>query len=483
MQLVATAVVVSAMRVLRSRPCAALLAAGTLALTAIPVARAETSYDPSFGVDGSIMLAQLRGVAGQVTQTCEVGGGRLLVAGRFGPNATGRPVPWRVGQQLATTAISLRPAQRLSNGTATVAWRRQKVPAGELVVTQDFDNRGGFAYVTRSTRPSRRTKLRIFRIRGDGHRDVTFGRRGVVELTLAGLTAARPPLRVTALPGGKVQLLAQTADRLSVLRITGRGTPDTAWGVKGVVELPAVRRTGFAPLDPLEAATPTPDGGLLLAAAGLPGTPATGGALGVLRLDPKGVVLSGWADHGFWRPPAAGAPVGVRAGYDSTGQTLLTAIRHGGDFAVLWADSAATPDGGDSDLKLAHVDARSGVTTLFNSDAGLWSLGGDDSHPDAAPWLLRASPAGVVEAHAQSSYAGLGAVLSGRAARYSDDALLPQRRLALHDPGFTAEAFAIDPRSARRLYICGSLGTTGDAARNPADRNQRRVVAVRRVRL
>lgn len=464
-----------------SRSALSACAACALVLGSAAVAEAETTYDPSFGVDGTIVLPQIRGVVGQVTQTCDVSRSRLNIAGRFGSNAAGYPGPWKAGQQLATTSISLSPKQGLSRGVARVQWRKQKIPTGQIVMDSDFDSQGGFAYVTRPTKRSLRQQLKIFRVLLNGHRDERFGRRGFISVTIAGLTAENPPLRVIALPGSKVQLMAQTADTLVILRYTGRGKPDTSWGNSGVVELPAAKHNGYAPLDPIEAATTTPDGGLLVAAGSAPGQPSSG-VLGVLKLDAKGAVATSWADQGFWRPPAPGKPVRVDVPYNSVGQTLLTSIRAGGGYAVLYADSADTATGDYSDIKLAYVDDKTGVTTLFNSDAGFWSLDADANVPDAAPWLLRESASGTIAAFAQSSYIREGGLLAGRATRFSADAELPIKKLNLRDPGFAAESFAVDPK-AKDLYFCGSLGSTSSKAKNAARRDQRKTVAVRRAKL
>ncbi|MBI2691044.1 MAG: hypothetical protein HYX29_03760 [Solirubrobacterales bacterium] len=465
-----------------ARLSTAITIAAALVLCAGAVAQASTKFDTSYQNAGTLQLPTIKGLYGQVTQTCDVSGKNLNIAGRFGFNNPGLPGPWSTDQQLATTAIKLRPRQNMMLGIAEVSWRKQRIPTGQIVLAEDFDSQGGFAYVTRSQRKSLRGDLKLFRVLPNGRRDAKFGNKGYISITIAGFDRLQPlGFRVIALPGSKVAVLAQTASKQLVLRYLRTGKPDTDWGAKGIVELPAPAAYGGTPLTAVDSATMTPDGGMLISANSLPGNP-TSGVLGVLKLTRNGKPDPKWARSGYWTPPAAGKPKRITSGYTTPGQTLITSIRKSGDYAVLYADAANTEVGVASELKLAYVDKDSGVTTLFNEKAGYYSNGGDGGFPDANPWILRESSAGTIFAHAQSFYGSPGGTLLGEAARFSADADQQVTQQDLSNAGFATGDFAVDP-ATKFLYFCGSIGVTSTKTKDARKREQRKTVAVRRIKL
>jgi hypothetical protein len=468
------------------RPFARLSTAVSIAaafvLLAAAVAQGATKWDTSYQNAGTLQLPTIKGLYGQVTQTCEVSGKNLNIAGRFGYNQPGLPGPWTTEQQLATTSIKLRPRQNMMLGIAEVSWRKQRIPTGQIVLGEGFDSDGGFAYVTRSQRKSLRDQLKLFRILPSGRRDAKFGNRGYISITVKGFDASRPAgFKVIALPKGKVLLIAQTADTQVLLRYAKDGKPDGSWGNKGVVELAAPSYYGGTPLKAVDSATTTPDGGLLISANSLPGKTSSG-VLGVLRLTAAGRPDTKWAKDGYWTPPAANKPKRITSAYTITGQTLLTSIRKSGDFAVLYADAADTDVGVASELKLAYVDKDSGVTTLFNEKAGYYSNGGDGGFPDAQPWILSETSAGTEFAHADSFYDGPGGTFIGESARFTADSDQQASSQTLSNDGFATGDFAVDP-AAKFLYFCGSLGVTSAKTKDAKKRSQRKTVAVRRIKL
>jgi hypothetical protein len=157
-------------------------------------------------------------------------------------------------------------------------------------------------------------------------------------------------------------------------------------------------------------------------------------------------------------------------------------VRKNGDYAILYADGATTDTGTFSELKLAYVDKDSGVTTLFNEKAGFYANGGDGGFPDASPWILRESSAGTVFAHADSYYEGPGGTFRGESARFTADSDQQAASAELNNTGFATGDFAVDP-AAKYLYFCGSLGVTSSKTKDIKKREQRKTVAVRRVKL
>ncbi|MGH2958943.1 MAG: hypothetical protein ACRDKE_05015, partial [Solirubrobacterales bacterium] len=324
--------------------------------------------------------------------------------------------------------------------------------------------------------------LTLFRILPTGRRDAKFGNRGFVSITVSGFDKVQPiGFRVIALPDSKVAVIAQTATKQVLLRYLKTGKPDTTWGAKGVVELAAPTWYDGVPLDLVDSATMTPDGGMLISANSLPGKPSSG-VLGVLKLTSSGKPDSKWANDGYWIPPVAGKPKRITTPYTVLGQSLMTSIRKNGDYAVLYADAASNELGVASELKLAYVDEDSGVTTLFNEKAGYYSNGGDGGFPDANPWILRESSAGTIFAHAQSFYDSPGGTFLGEAARFSADANQQASEQDLSNAGFATGDFAVDP-ATKFLYFCGSLGVTSTKTKDAAKREQRKTVAVRRIKL
>jgi len=465
-----------------ARLSTAITIAATLVLCAGSTAHAATKFDTSYQNAGTLQIPTIKGLYGQVTQTCDVSGKNLNIAGRFGFNQPGKPGPWTTDQQLATTSIRIRPRQKMMLGIAEVSWRKQRIPTGQVVIGEDFDSQGGFAYVTRSQRKSLRSKLKLFRVLPSGRRDAKFGKRGYITIKIDGFDRLQPAgFRVIALPGSKVAVLAQTATKQVLLRFLRTGKPDTKWGNKGVVELAAPVTAGATPLKAVDSATMTPDGGMLISANNLPDKPASG-VLGVVKLTSRGKPDTRWAKGGFWTPPVPGKPKRITSTYTIIGQSLMTSVRKGGDFAVLYADGASTDVGVASELKLAYVDKDSGVTTLFNEKAGYYSDGGDGGVPDSNPWVLRESSAGTVFAHARSFYGNPGGTLLGESARFSTDADQQVGEEEVSTTGFATGAFAVDP-ATRNLYFCGSRGVTSSKTKDAKKRNQRKTVAVRRIKL
>jgi hypothetical protein len=460
----------------------ALTIAAACSLCAAAWAQADTKYDTSYANGGTLLLPTISGLYGQVPQVCEISGNHLKVAGRFGTYAPGLPGLWGTEQKLATTSIRLRPRQPMMLGIAEVRWHKQTIPTGQIVLGKDFDEDGAFAYVTRSQKKSLRTKLKLFRVLASGRRNAHFGHNGYISITIPGFDQLRPEaFRVIALKSGKVLVLAQTKDTQVLLRYTSAGKPDTTWGNSGVVELAAPTMYFGTPLETLDSATPTPDGGLLISANNLPGK-ASSGVLGVLKLTVHGKPDVEWADKGYWRAPTARPPSSSSKPYTATGQTLLTSIRKNNDFAVLYADATDGGEGTSSDLKLAYVDADSGVTTLYNEKAGSYFNGGDGGFPDANPWLLVESKSGTIFAHAQSFYENPGGTFLGEAARFSADADQQAATSKINNSGFATGAFTTDPRSTD-LYFCGAQGVTSVKTRDADKREQRKAIALRRLAL
>lgn len=449
------------------------------ALAAPAWAGAATKYDTSYQNGGMLLLPSLRGVYGQVAQSCQVTGKKLSIAGRFGPSSqTGG---WRSDHRLGIAAVSLRPRQPMTLGVADVRWHMQRVPTRHVVLDQSFADDGSFAYVTRSPRKSQASRLKLFRVDATGARAKSFGHKGYISVTVAGLgSGRRAKVRVFSLAAGKVLLLAETSDTQVLLRYTRTGRPDQTWGNGGVVELAAPSFGSITGLRAVDSATVTDAGGLLLSANGAPGKPASTEA-GLLKLTAAGRVDTKWSDGGFWLPPA---PKGT-IDFTVSRQTLLTSLRKGGDFAALYTDGRPGSSSRSVTFGLAYIDKASGVTTLFNDKAGNYSGAGpndDSGTPDAEPWILARSSAGTIFAHAEGWYENPGGTFRGEATRFSADADQPEATAAISNPGFATGDFAVDP-AAKYLYFCGSYGTTSKNAKDPAKRSQRRAVAVKRVAL
>lgn len=468
------------------RPLARLSTAVTIAaalvLCSVSVATAaRAKFDTSYQNGGTLMLPQQRGVYGQVVQTCEVSGNRLNVAGRFGPNAPGIPFQWSTSQSLATASVKIRPRQPMMLGIAEVSWKKQRIPTRHVVRAQDYDEAGGFAYITRSALKSQYTKLKLFRVLPGGRRNAKFGNRGFISITIADLTGRYPDLRVIALGGGEVIVLARTDKAEYVMRFTKTGAADKTWGTDGVVKLDAPKPyPDLYALKATDSATALPGGGLLISASNLPGQPSTG-KLGILKLTRLGKPDANWGKSGFWTPPAAIAPKNSATPYSTTGQSILTSIRKNGDYAILYVDGVSLDGGSRSELKLAYVDEDSGVTTLFNDDVGTYSNAGDGGDPDSNPWALGESNDGTVFATAFSEYTGAGAA-RGQLTRFSASANQQVKDLTLSSAGFPVDAFAIDPKS-KFVYACGSMGSTSSKTKIVANRDQRKTIAIRRVGL
>jgi hypothetical protein len=465
-----------------ARLSTAVTIAAALVLCAGSTALAATKFDTSYQNAGTLQLPTIKGVYGQVTQTCDVSGKNLNIAGRFGYNQPGLPGPWTTDQQLATSSIKIRPRQNMMLGIAEVSWRKQRIPTGQVVIGEDFDSQGGFAYVTRSQRKSLRSELKLFRVLPSGRRDAKFGNRGYISIKIDGFDRLQPAgFRVIALPGSKVAVLAQTSTKQVLLRFLKTGRPDTKWGSKGVVELAAPSSAGATPLKAVDSATMTPDGGMLISANNVPGKPSNG-VLGVVKLTSGGKPDTNWAKDGFWMPPVPGKPKRITSAYTIIGQSLLTSVRKSGDFAVLYADGASTEVGTAAELKLAYVDKDSGVTTLFNEKAGYYSDGGDGGIPDSNPWILRESSSGTIFAHARGFYGNPGGTFLGESARFSADADQQVADEELSATGFATGDFAVDPAN-KYLYFCGSIGVTSSKTKDAKKRNQRKTIAVRRIKL
>lgn len=451
------------------------------ALAAPTTAGAATKYDTSYQNGGMLQLPQLRGVYGQVAQSCEVTGKNLSIAGRFGRNDAGLPTTWRSDQRLGITAVKVRTRQPMMLGIAEVSWKMQRIPTGHVVLGQDFADDGSFAYATRSQRSGQRSKLKLFRVAADGSRIKTFGRNGYVSITIPGFTKSRPiGFRVIALPRTEVLVIAQTADTQVLLRYTRTGRPDRTWGESGVVELNAPATIPIYPLPDVDSATVTPEGGLLIAANAPPGQTALP-ERGVLKLTAAGNVATNWAKNGFWTPPASTATKPADSLSYFERQTYLIANRKGGGYAVLYGNLSQSESSVESSLSLAYVDKSSGVTTLFNdTDAG-YSAGGDGGFPDSEPWILAPSSSGPILSLTRGYFSNPGGSF-GWTTRFSPDADQPAKRVVFNEKGFAASALAVDP-AAKFLYLCGGFGVTSSTASDAAKRSQRKSIAIKRIAL
>lgn len=447
-------------------------------------AGAATKYDTSYQNGGMLLLPSVSGIYGQVTQSCQVTGKNLSIAGRFGYNQPSLPTAWKTTQKLGITAVSVRTRQPMTLGVANVRWKMQRIPTGHVVLGEAFGQDGSFAYVTRSNRKSQRTKLKLFRVSASGSRVKTFGHNGYISITVPGFDALRPAgFRVFVGASGRVTLIAQTATTQVILRYNVKGRPEETFGKSGVVELAAPTTFPGTPLNAADSAVLTPEDGLLLAANNAPGKPAQS-TLGILKLTTAGNVAATWGTAGLWTPPAPKGVSTTGAAYNVIGQTLLTSNRKGGGYAFLYADAAtgAGEAGTTSDLKLAYVDKTSGVTTVANELASTYNNGGDGGFPDAEPWKLGLAKAGTIFAKAQSFYDSPGGTRFGDAARFSADAAKALTARQISNSGFAAGDFAVDPAS-NYLYFCGSYGVTSAKAKDAARREQRKMVAVKRVAL
>jgi hypothetical protein len=452
-------------------------------LCAASWAGAATNYDTSFQNGGTLLLPQVSGEYGQVAQSCSVSGDHLNIAGRFGFDSRNPYGLWSDSQKLAVTSIKIRPRQPMMLGIASVHWQAQRIPTRHVVLGQSFDNDGGFAYATRSQAKPLRTKLKLFRVLPSGRRNPKFGHSGYISFTVPGFDSTRPVgFRVIALPAGNVFAIAQTSDSQYVLRFTRTGAADPAWGKDGVVKLVAPKSTFLVPglPGPVESASVTPEGGLLITADNAPGK-TSNGTRGLLKLTAAGNVASSWATDGYWTPPAPKPSFGQTAAGTAIGRAVLAANRSGG-YAVLYTDIESFDGSSTSHLRLAYVDGTSGVTTLFNDEVGRYSAGGDGGTPDAQPWVLGPSSAGPIFARAESNFMDPDGT-SLEAARYTTDTERAAARASFSAPDFAANALAVD-HGSKNLYLCGSFGTTSKrASLVDAKREQRRAVAVRRVKL
>lgn len=442
-------------------------------------AGAATKYDTSYQNGGTLLLPAIKGIYGQVAQTCEVAGKSLHVAGRFGYNGISAPSGWSKRQSLAVTSVRVASRQPMTLGVARVKWKKQRIPTGHTVLSSDFDTAGGFAYITSAYRKAdRKNRIVLFRVAPNGRRVSSFGRNGYVTITDSeSASFSNSNLRVIALANGKVLLLAQSKKAQVLMRLTAKGKADSSWGSGGVVELPLPKALPYLPVDSLDSASVTADGGVLIAASGTPTNPQPT-KLGVLKLTASGKVASGWADNGFWTPPVPK----VASVYSSVGLSLLTTERKGGDLSVLYGDVSEVELGSEFDLKVAYVDEETGVTTSSSESLGTYYNGGDDGFPDGAPWLLGASSGGPIFALVASYYENPGGSFRGEAVRLGQSNATLETRRGINNTGFATGAFATDPAS-KYLYFCGTFGSTSKKAKNPLMRAQRKNVAIRRMAL
>lgn len=446
-----------------------------IALIALPApAGATTKFDSSYQNGGMLLLPAIKGVYGQNTRTCVVAGKRLYIAGAFGSlNVNG-------GTALATTSVSIQPRQPMTLGVANVRWKKQRVPSKSSIQSSDYDTSGGFAYVTSPDRQPKTgaDRVTIFRIAKTGNRVKSFGRNGYVTVSLPRTSSKDSPYtRVIALPKGKVFLLTQSKAGLVVRKFTSRGKLDSTWGSEGVATLATPAAFEGTPLGPLDAASETSDGGLLVPASGTPTAPQPN-VLGLIKLTGAGEIDSSWANAGLWTPPLPAAP----PTYDINGRTLLTAEEPGGTYAIVYADAMNEDLGIDSSLKLIRVDAKTGKLNSAVHGVGDYYNGGDDGFPDADPWALTATQRGAVFAFAASFYTRVGGSFRGAITEISAKPKSPIIRRDVNNSGFATGAFAADPAQPF-VYLCGSYGLTSSRMRDDVKRDQRKNVAIRRVKL
>lgn len=444
------------------------------ALIAPSAAGAATKYDTSYQNGGMLLLPAIKGVYGQNARTCAVSGKRLYVAGAFGSlNANGRTA-------LATTSVSVQPRQPMTLGVANVRWKKQRIPSKSTIDSSDYDTSGGFAYLTspEAQPKSGADKLTIFRIAKTGNRVKSFGRNGYVTVSIP-RTSSKDSLylRVIALPKGKVFLLTQDKSGLVVRKFTSRGKLDSTWGKEGITTLPTPAAFEGTPLSPLDAASETSDGGLFIPASGTPTAPQPN-VLGLIKLTGAGEVDSTWANAGLWTPPLPAAP----PTYDINGRTLLTAEEPGGSLAVVYADAMNEDLGIDSSLKLIRVDVKTGMINSAIHGVGDYYNGGDTGFPDAEPWSLAATARGAVFSFAASDYERPGGSFRGAITEISAKAHSPIIRRGINNSGFATGAFAADPAQPY-VYLCGSYGLTSSRTSSAVNRNQRKNVAIKRIKL
>lgn len=459
------------MNVLIARLTLVLSIAAACAACFTGAAGAAAQVDPGGQGLDLTLLPRVHGVTGQVAGNCDIDVNKLHVSGRFGPNTPTLPTIWNPGQKLGVASVPLKKLASNQLGVAKVSWRMQPVSSRSRVIAQDFDDGGGFTYVTQPVARSRASRLTVFRVLPNGGRRANFGDRGVLHATVDGLkNVPRLGVRAIAQYGGGVLLIAQAGDKLVLRKYRASGRPDPRWGANGEVSLRARDHGVVIPPRIVDSAAPLPDGGLLIAAYGAPGR-APSSTLGVLRLTNRGVARESWADKGFWTPPAAAA---------GTQQlSLLAAPTRMNGFAIAYANYTDDPQlaGIRFSLRVAMV-SRTGGRTTSDAAAGEYFNGGDAGFPDATPWSLGESKSGVTFVHADSYFNWDTGTVFGAATRLSPTTGQPAASIALDGLGLATSAVATDP-ARENLYLCGADGLTSQDKATA----QRKRVAIGRLTL
>lgn len=431
-----------------------------LAPSASAMSIAAPDFDTKFGGSGTLRLPKF-GSSGALVRTCEVTGGHLRFAGVFGPYNADVPEKWQRGQRFATTAVRISSKQKTRRGVARVVWRSQPVPAGEVLSGSDFDSRGRLAFATRNEDAvAKRELVHVFRRSSAGKAITGFGTRGRATVQIPGFTqkryaakSASYDFRVIALDNGGVLLLVQTVDKQVAIRLDAAGRPDQSWGTGGRVELPIPAQNWQVwSLKSFDAASVTPDGGLLLASSPAPDAPLQAG-IGLLRLAADGTPLSSWGSDGFWAAPAS-----LQDSLTYPGRVMKTHVTAGGDIAVLYGEGRREDDDTISEfgLRIAYVSGAAGTTKSAPTSFATYVYGGDSQDWSAEPWLLGELAGGTAFASVRSVFGGRPGSFLGGAGQFSkaDASQRGWKQLGFHK--FGVGAFAADP-ATNKLYLCGGV--------------------------
>jgi hypothetical protein len=473
---------------------------GVLAVSTASAASTKPNFDAKFGRGGTLNLQTYSGKSGSLTQTCEVSGGRLRIAARFGRYAP-ELARWTSSHVLATATVNLRRLSRLNytNGTARIKWTRQTVPAKESVIGSDYGAGGDFVYATEDLATSGKLEtVNVFRVGANTKRVKSFGDGGRASVTLPGFLGPGmhtvgedehfeyTAFRVIAMKDSGVLVLAQAGDKNLLVRLDARGEPDSSWGDQGRVELPRLHNN-----EVFDSVSETADGGILIASR-RPGDSVGAKGVGLLRLGRDGTPLASWGDNGYWTPPAF-----LENSVSYFGSVRRTALLDSGEIAVFYWRGQLPKVQGEifiGHFNVAYVDATTGQTKFApvsfdqyqegsEGDGGSW----DDDY-DSHPLIFSARKSGPVMAETRSwhrtqyghirtpgSYFGSVAGFSPNDAALRRSGNIDLRR-------FPVDQFAADPDS-RYVYLCGTVGSKNIKYANYGKLAQRVRIAVRRMSL
>jgi hypothetical protein len=268
-------------------------------------------------------------------------------------------------------------------------------------------------------------------------------------------------VNVLNLRDGGVLVVIDRGDLEWIYRFTSTGKPAN-FGTNGVVKLDRLGPSSW--YLPPRATTPlleTYDGSLIVAASGRPGQPASGEAIGLIKLSASGALVDGFADHGLWIPPTSLAeekPLSEGTKRDAPQTLSVVGGRAAGEPLTVLFGTKHSNDIGSGTLvaatQLSEKGVRSAITKSFDQSGD----GGDGGFPDALPFSFVPTAKGFSYASAWTQTGGgnttytYGAI-GGLSPTFAPP-LTPKRFNTKSK--FLANDFAATP-DGKHVYACGAI--------------------------